>query len=175
MEDARKLALLRQYEPVLRYVKNERFFPATVETFLAYSKLYKTGTPTTSDAPSPQALAQLSPHHYLRFSPTTRTKEILLGWLILFVIGLAVGLFLGALKLAFWLGIGLLIVLYLSMSHVRVRLVSATLAAGALVYLVYLPGPILFSASGCLYGSRSLVAQFIWRWPSSFWPGSAIT
>lgn len=142
--------LLEQYEPVLRFAHSERFFPMDVTHYLERCVLFPSG---------PQGALELALHHnepltahigklkseqfFLRYvNDPLADADAWLWWGALTLLGLAAGWFLRGLagvEIAFGLAALAAVVIFLSASPIRLRIVPAALAALGFTALEILP------------------------------------
>ncbi len=142
--------LLEQYEPVLRFARSERFFPMDVARYLERCMLFPSGPQGVLemvahlDEPLIARIGKLkSGQFFLRYvNDPLADADAWLWWGASAVIGLAVGWLVRGLtgvEIAFGLAALAAIVIFLSASPIRLRIVPAVLAALVFVTLEILP------------------------------------
>ncbi len=142
--------LLEQYEPVLRFARSERFFPMDVRHYLERCVLFPSG---------PQGVLELVSHlnqplidrigklksdqFFLRYvNDPLADADAWVWWGVLSITGLAAGWFLDGLTgMGIALGLAALaaVIIFLSASPLRLRIVPAVVAALAFTALEILP------------------------------------
>jgi len=141
---------LREYEPVLRFAHNERFFPVKVEDYLARCRLLKTrrflpakGVTEETGKPLAEALGDYKgSNYYLRFVKPDLDSSFWLGFVVLLVVGVLLGWAFAGLD-GVWtaakIAIGLLVIVYLGTSEVRRQVLFGILISGLFLWLISRP------------------------------------
>ncbi|MEP6895750.1 MAG: hypothetical protein ABI986_09105 [Chloroflexota bacterium] len=131
--------LLKQYEPVLRFAKSERFFPMAVEPYLERCHILPSGPQGAVGLLSnfTEALTQRigelhSGEYFLRFvnDPLTYSR-VWLGWGVLSAAALSLGWFeagLHGVEAAFILALIAALIIFIRISPIRARIFPALLA-----------------------------------------------
>jgi hypothetical protein len=148
-----ELELLEKYEPVLRFAKSERFFPMAVEPYVERCSIFASG---------PQGVLELFAHlhdplivrigrfkseqFYLRFVNEPLNDSDAWVWLtLLSALGVAVGWFVAgapAVEIALAVSLIAALIIFMSASPVRLRIIPAALAA--LFFITLEAAPIWF-------------------------------
>ena len=145
--------LLRNYEPVLRFAKSERFFPMAVEPYLERCYLLPSGPQGAVEEllhlnePVKTRIAKLySGEYFLRFvNDPLIDSDIWVWWGVLSIIAAGVGWFITG-----WLGVEIVAVLaliasfiiFMQASPIRLRIIPAVFAA--LFFLALEVAPVWF-------------------------------
>ena len=145
------IALLREYEPVLRFAKSERFFPMAVEPYLEKCSLFPSGPAGTAELfghlnePLIGKIGMLNSHEYfLRFvNIPLNDFDAWVWWGVGTVLGLVAGWFtlgMAGLDIVIGLSLAAALVLFMLVSPIRLRIIPAMLAV--LFFLVLGIAPI---------------------------------
>ena len=147
--------LLRKYEPVLRFVKCERFFPMRVEDYIARSELFRfKGSfrsrrirQTRADSLIDELGSAEDGGYYLRFTKPVFSAKL---WFVMLAIVILILAGIGrifspgaALNASYW-GAGFLVLMYLGISNIRIRLFSAFGTVALFLWLIWMPARRIF-------------------------------
>ncbi|MDP1544478.1 MAG: hypothetical protein Q8L87_00540 [Anaerolineales bacterium] len=147
------LELLKQYEPVLRFAKSERFFPMAVEPYLKRCMLFPSGPHGAGELfshlnePLIDKIGRLEGHEYfLRFvNKPLNDFDAWIWWGVSSVVGAAAAwFFLGAvgLEIAVFVSLSVALILFMLASPIRLRIIPALLVV--IVFLALGIAPIWF-------------------------------
>lgn len=145
--------LLKEYEPVLRFAKSERFFPMAVEPYLEKCTLFPSGPQgvvellSHSNEPLDTRLGKLeSGEYFLRFvNDPLIDSDVWVWWGILSALALGAGWFLSrwqGVEIAALLALIAAFIIFIQASPIRLRFFPAGLAA--FFFFLLEAAPILF-------------------------------